>query len=686
MVKIKRNILVALMLIVLLFLSICTVLTPLVVASQTPNATEKSQNMPTNNVTSDPLIKPPNFGNLSARWPSTNSQIQYPVSPTRYVNLKNPQLIPPAIKLANGTSVLDYNNHSDKTSSMDEETEQLHVYQVDFWADDVNSMPTSPHSLSASFTAVPNTINGLTEPIGEREDGIYYLPLNVAYGYAGNFVWFQFGVFFQNDIEHGNVVNFALWYAHSTTGIANFINVTDQIPMTYTPGHTYTCSFDAELIGAVNTVTFSLSDNGDTPWTYHNWIYSIPSIWMVYDDQSFFSPSSIIEVYSWTRDLTNIPYIQSFMGGGESTYHQGNYPSYTPLPHELRSTMYKDVNGPYIWAMLSQYPYFVSSIYDTYTWGSGTVTNQEDLEGSYSDNNYANIYGQNVGDGGYIIGEMDGIAGGTLWIRAYGGSGYQGNILHVYVSLTGQQNDWVCIGGFWLDSPEWIYVGPHINPFKYIAVAGLYTSWPSWPLALHIDAVSASAGGPDPPVSVYSYDDSIGEYSDVPYYLNDNYYGNTPNTVELAPGAYTIGVPDYNGNFEYFIIDDEPVYDNPATITLTEGIAVVIVAYYNSIPTCDVTVQAVEYPDSPTSVDVNVDNYYVGTTGTSGFSVNLAAGEHTIDFPFYEGSWSGWYFTTDVTINSYIMYTDGNDNVRWGLDFTVDPSSSYTIIATYITG
>jgi hypothetical protein len=119
---------------------------------------------------------------------------------------------------------------------------------------------------------------------------------------------------------------------------------------------------------------------------------------------------------------------------------------------------------------------YVESIVDSGIVGySSSVTNENNLIGFSNDGQRANIGGANYGDGGYIIGEMNAIVGGHIYVNGYSDSGYYSN-LYVYVSS--DCSSWTQVGSYITVSqstPYWIDIGVYLGGFRYITVMGYDT-------------------------------------------------------------------------------------------------------------------------------------------------------------------------------------------------------------------
>ena len=185
-------------------------------------------------------------------------------------------------------------------------TGQTEWWSIDYWANTLGGQ--LPSKMNGTFVAVTNTIGNLN---ANNNDCIIYEPLNVAYGTSTfNYVWFQFVVYF---FANGRIA-WSIWdFPNGTSGFSNTIP-TDK----YTPGHTY--NFELTTSGT-NTVTFTLQDV-TTSW-FWSWGMTVPGVSLQYwtsQTAGCYSPASCIEGYTSNNQLTNIPYFQTYLGYGETTY------------------------------------------------------------------------------------------------------------------------------------------------------------------------------------------------------------------------------------------------------------------------------------------------------------------------------------------------------------------------------
>ena len=118
-------------------------------------------------------------------------------------------------------------------------------------------------------------------------------------------------------------------------------------------------------------------------------------------------------------------------------------------------------------------PFWVSSITYTQAYGSGAVNNPNGLIGSSNNGNYVQLWGGNPGDGGQIIGWMNQVAHGHIYLYGHSGSGYYTH-LYTYVSYN-NNNDWTqtsvqTVSG---TNDRWIDCGSYSGNFRYIAIVGI---------------------------------------------------------------------------------------------------------------------------------------------------------------------------------------------------------------------
>lgn len=208
-----------------------------------------------------------------------------------------------------------------------------HWWDITFWTD--TSGGHMPPYMTGQFTAVSNTIGNLVSG-----DAVLYLPLNVAYGTSStNCVWFQFDV----QLDPGGAVQWFIWDIQGPGTSSGDFHYT-PIGIAYTPGHEYDFSLTTS---GTNSVTFSIVDTtSSTSWSCSSWAWTVPSLNMLYD-LSMFSPSSAVEGYTTSSQLTNVPYFPTKVGSGISYFWHS--------PGMAPSGIYTDVNvdssSDYYWYM-----------------------------------------------------------------------------------------------------------------------------------------------------------------------------------------------------------------------------------------------------------------------------------------------------------------------------------------------
>jgi len=164
-----------------------------------------------------------------------------------------------------------------------------------------------------SFTAVANTITGLS-----FDDDILILPMNLAYGSAASFQWFQF------DIDFGG--DGSIWW-----GIWNVDGPADSdsdyhpntIDLPYVVGHSY--RYQGSLVSG--RFRFQMWDySAGTTWQMY---FDIPSTSQFYDS-SYFSPASVVQGYTTSLTVDNVPYFQFTVGYGMTSFTFGQFGSGIP--------------------------------------------------------------------------------------------------------------------------------------------------------------------------------------------------------------------------------------------------------------------------------------------------------------------------------------------------------------------
>ena len=412
-----------------------------------------------NNSTLTTPLAPPNVGS-SKFYPARPS---LPLDNITAVKLTTQPCSTPALqRQANGSYAMSQSPLMDTN----------HWWIIDYWANSQNQLP---DHMYGEFTAAPNTIGFA----GSSE--IMYLPLNVAYGTSPtNDVWFQFSVAFFPDRS----VVMTIWDNLGPATVDSDYNSTD-VPtdmVHYHEGDTYSYSLTTS---GTNTVTFAITDTttGDN-WSKSNWKWTVPSRTMLYD-QSQFSPASAVEGLPASGALTDVPYFQSYVGSNLQTHWKGtNGP--VPVGIDTQTTA-----AYYYWSMIcaeqGTASYYVTSVNSYGGYGAGYAANPNGIIGNTGDGNCAYFYGGNFGDGGYLFGNLNTVAGGTVSVWGYSDTGYT-STLYVYGSMDNQ--NWYEIGqplSISDDYFNWHTVGTVTTAFKYIYVTGYDGN--GFSTSLHVDDV-----------------------------------------------------------------------------------------------------------------------------------------------------------------------------------------------------
>jgi len=136
--------------------------------------------------------------------------------------------------------------------------------------------------------------------------------------------------------------------------------------------------------------------------------------------------------------------------------------------------------------------YYVSNVYDWTVHGYGAVNNRQGLLGSVPDGSYVQLYGGNRNDGGQIIGYMNAVAHGDIWVYGYSGTGYY---THFYVYVSNDYVNWqlVKVQTVYGDGKgaDWISCGSYSGNFRYIGLAAIDDNGMS--ANIYIDAVNVIA-------------------------------------------------------------------------------------------------------------------------------------------------------------------------------------------------
>ena len=340
-------------------------------------------------------------------------------------------------------------------------------FSIDVWASESGTQ--LPAYMSGTFTAVSNIIGNL-----ESDDWVIYEPMNVAYGTSSsNYVWFQFTIYFGDNGE-------VQWMVYRAPNGGNF--QFDTIPISYTPGHSYSFSFTTS---GSNTVTFSIVDNTNSAsWSNS---YNVPGVTLLYYPNGSFSPASTVEGYTTNSVLTNVPTFTTTIGTGQSDYYyEPSNPDWAGRIPQGIGTNVAIVSSVYYWAMVPLK--YATSYYDSDPIGYGSVGSPSDLANT-PDKHLASIYGPNRGDGGIIIVQLSTSSGGNIFIDAYSVSGYY-SLTYVYVSTDAVNWNYVG-GGFIYPYPEsHLWAGTYNGAFNYVAVVGYDDPYYGYSVNLRLDAVA----------------------------------------------------------------------------------------------------------------------------------------------------------------------------------------------------
>ena len=605
------------------------------------------------NVTASIPLSPPSIGN-SSQIIKVNSPIipmasvsSAPASANITSNPPHYLATPPVITQPNGT-----------LTEMSQENPNSVTWNITYWATPQSYVP---QYLTATFQVAPNTFSNLGNGI------VMYEPLNICFGTTDpdTFIWYQFIVEYHNDTSVTfDICFWPNWLLNTDNEpIYQFVTVPTNL-MPCTVGDYYQCSFTAQYVDGTPQVTFSIENlNTQAPWSNNNFEgYTPPSTAVIYNDTAY-SPASCVETQNLGLGYTvdNCPYMETTFNTDATACSPGGNGAPIGIDSKVASG-----NGNYYWSMLSQQYFYVSSELSSAPYGNGQVIDPDDLATNQPDGSYALIYGANAGDGGQIVGQMNGIAGGDIYVYGNSGSASPSD-LWVFVSMDG--NTWyrinspIEVSG---SNPQWIPIGYYAD-FEYLAVAG-YNPYSG--VSLFIGAVWASG---DPSVTILAYDESTGSYvNSIPIAVDGNWVpsGNTVNLIDPDPLFYA---PDSDGGgaFNCFF-DGSNYYGNGASIPIVGDET--ITAYYNYIPSYTVTINAYDTFDQVyINPDVWIDGGY--WLGYAPVTVTLSLGWHSITmdqtygwlFMPYPGITDGtnWYnngdpipITSDETITG-IYYMGG---------------------------
>ena len=568
---------------------------------------------------------------------SANPTASTPLSPptiggsSQIIKVNSPIIPMAPVSPANITSSSSNNWTNQLVSQEDQNVGANVTWDVTYWANSQNDMA----DMYPTFQVGPNTF-------GNLGDGyVYYEPVNIDFGTpGGGFVWYQFAVVYQ-----GGEVEFLI-SAIDESSIGSYWTTIDDDIMPHI-GDYYKCNFSAAMVGETPQVTFWIQDmnNPQDCWSTHSFNgITPPGISLVFNDQ-YYSPASCVETGDLDTGITvsNCPYVETTLNTNATGCYSGDkYFEQNTHPAGIE-TKVGSGSGNYYWSMLSQQYFYISSELNDAPYGDGHVSNPDALATNHPDGSYAHIYGENAGDGGNIVGQMSGVAGGNIYVYGRSDSAYPSD-LWVFVSMDG--STW-----YQINSPievsssdaQWIPIGYYAD-FEYLAVAG-YNSQHG--VSLYIGAVWASG---DPSVTILAYDESTESYVDgIPIAVDGNWVtsGNTVDLIDPNPLFYA---PDSDGGgaFNCFF-DGSNYYGNSANIPITGNET--ITAYYNYLPTYTLTINAYDpYFHEPTDTNIYVDGNYVGTASAT---VQVPIGDHTVTFD-YSAYNEGW--------NDYgtILEIDGN--------------------------
>ncbi len=611
------------------------------------NTTISLRNAFTNNVTPITTGGPANLGPGSIITGHTETNVT--VLPQRVLNLSQGQMQNTPDPSTNS------NVSANGFSPLDDPRQYWHL--TDFWQQpSILPYDAPPLTISGTFIAVPNTIQGMTT--GSYDDKLFYEPLNIAWGTTNNYRWIQFVVIFDAEDD---LPTWTLYCQDSPSGYYYW----PSINATYIPYDQYQFSLYSS---SSNTVTFTLEDISST---YDNHCapvtINVPTTNFIVCDSSAYSPASCVEglMRPSTTQITNVPFFQTYLEfsypfehyGGSILFGDDGHP-----PTGVRPDCCYTQGNQYdiYWEMHSQT--YVSSVVSNQwgPYGNGVVNNPYNIVGT-KDGDDAEIYGSVYGSGGYITGQMNAPSGGNIYIRGSSAPGYSSD-LYVYVSNDDQH--WVQIGNsitITQNSDYWISVGQYMGDFNWISIAGYDPG--NNPVNLYVDAVAIGA---DPEVTVLVFDESSGNYvNGIPISIDGNWVS-SGNVFDLSDLDHVFQAPDADGGGAFIgFYDGTDWYGNPADITTLE--AMTITAYYNYIPTYTLTMYATDQYGQG-SVPVGIDGNLVGYTP---LSIPISLGYHTIAVPgsggylqFLDLQDGGAYYadgasipiTSDTTITAQYLY------------------------------
>jgi hypothetical protein len=431
---------------------ICSIITPNVLASQGNALTEKTRifHFPDGTSSTSPIQYTGNSeittnlpSNATGTYHTTTSNDFTPSTPQNFTAT-------PQHRLTDKSDIIP----SSSTDAITATTTQTNPwFSIDYWADPSGSG--LPSYMSGTFTAVSNTISGLS-----GNDCIIYEPMNVAYGSSStSYTWYQFCLYFNSagDVD---------WYVYYKPYGGDFSSYDVSNLLTYTPGHTYTFEFVTQ---GANTVLFHIRDVTSGSQTREQAFFNSAGTTLLYIDNGPFSPASCVEGYT-SGSLSNVPSFTTTIGTGQSTYYyKPSDPDsgYARIPQGIGSNV-AAVGSNIYWAMVPAK--YASSYVDSGPINYGYPSDASNLANT-PDTHMASIWGPNYHDGGIIFVQMPSSSSGNVYIDAYSVSGYYSNT-YVYVSPD-DVNYYYVTGGLIYPAPErHLWAGTYSGSFNYVAVIG----------------------------------------------------------------------------------------------------------------------------------------------------------------------------------------------------------------------
>jgi hypothetical protein len=181
---------------------------------------------------------------------------------------------------------------------------------------------------------------------------------------------------------------------------------------------------------------------------------------------------------------------------------------------------------------------------------SGAVDDADNVVGEDNDDDYACIYGNSDPElTGTIIGTLNDEAEGNIWLYGYNDISKELSRFDVYVSATGQENDWEYVTRVEDQNfvPHWVNCGTSSSTFNYIKLVGYDAETKFW-----IDSIRVVSMNPKYDLTISSGDN--GSTNPAAPYTCEHFI-NTTVTVE----AY----PDPGYILDYWLLDDESAGSNP---------------------------------------------------------------------------------------------------------------------------